>query len=624
MRTVRRRKGPNLPLRALALIACLLAAALMPALAWVFPEHRDIAEMAVMELTPDQRAQLDKLWEKARTGHETRLCASVADSTQGLKPTCVDFVSWTAIAGDHSCSAQEMLNTVLDSSWILGVERVAAKLKEQLAAATRRDQKLNAVQISNILFERVDPEYSTRATSNDAHFLLARPDVAMEALEYARLALGPHADLNSLATYLWFHMRALGTAELAVRAGNGELQADAVRAALADEAFALHFIEDSFAAGHVAGNWGSSAVRLGTHDYYSEHGLALSTWSGKHFVAMGDAYMTPEDQRRAALAVHDSLVQLLDAFAGKFTLHSTEGIDATQPDGFDVCHEQHFTASAGANEDIRAVAPILGETPMPALGAGLGSLPRFRAELGPFIGLSAAVFGGALQRGFGPTQTSPSGTGGLETAFRAGLGLEGVLNESSDGLVFAEVGLREDRHAGGVGTVPGRSAWTVRLRMPFWIVPGDLLVAVPALAFTSRRALTKVAVESANGGLIPIQAALATRFGRIQFMLGREVAASFYHSNSSHPLTIPTPGVPPANATLVTLDSVQFEFPFLDYRVFRSFSLNQSSAFTIQPYVGFDMPTDSAVVSPDGAPRPSLHTVNTIGLRVVFDWRHYF
>ncbi len=619
-----RRRGSRIRrLRAWVMFAC-LALTLIPALAWVFPEHRDIASLAVEDLNSDQRAELDKLWQLARRGHEERLCATIADPAQGPRPTCVDFVSWTAISGDHSCSAREMLDTVLYSQWILGVERVAAKLKEQLAAATRRDQRVNAVQISNLSFERVDPAYSTRATSNDAHFLLARPEVTMETLDYARLALGPHAQLNALAAYLWFHLRALATAEQAVRAGNGELQPDAVRAALANEAFALHFLEDSFASGHVAGNWGNSALRLGTHDYYSEHGLALSSWNGTRFVAMGDAYMLPGDRKRTARAVHDSLVQLLDTFAGNFKLHTEEAADITQPDGFDVCHEEHFSTSAGANEDMLAVASILEQTPVPALGAGLGSLPRFRAELGPFIGLSAAVSGGVLTRGFGSTQTSANAIGGLETAFRMGVGLEGVLNESSDGLVFVEVGLREDRAAGGAATVPGRGAVTVRLRMPFWVVPGDLLVAVPALALTSRKALTKVAVEAANGGLIPMQSGIATRFGRFQFMLGREAAASFYHSDSSHPLTIPTPGVPPINATLITLDSVQLEFPFFEYRVFRSFSLNQSSALTIQPYVGFDMPTQWSVVSPQGAPNPPLHTINTAGVRVVFDWRHYF
>jgi hypothetical protein len=49
--------------------------------------------------------------------------------------------------------------------------------------------------------------------------------------------------------------------------------ADVIRAAFADEAFALHFLEDSFAAGHVAGNWGSTAGK-GTHAYYSVGAIA--------------------------------------------------------------------------------------------------------------------------------------------------------------------------------------------------------------------------------------------------------------------------------------------------------------------------------------------------------------
>jgi hypothetical protein len=44
----------------------------------------------------------------------------------------------------------------------------------------------------------------------------------------------------------------------------------------------------------------------------------------------------------------------------------------------------------------------------------------------------------------------------------------------------------------------------------------------------------------------------------------------------------------------------------------------------LQPYVGFDMPTDIAVISPANARAPRGHTVVTTGLRVVFDWRHYF
>jgi hypothetical protein len=607
------------------LITCLIALPLVPAFSWVFPEHRDIAVLAVQKLDPEQRALLQKLWSESRAGYEGRLCEQAADAAQGLNPSCIDYAAWTAVAGDHSCSARDMLSIVLDAPWILGVARVSARLRAQLAAAQRRDQRVNAVRGSDIALQRVDPEYVTRASSNNAHFLLARPSVAMEPLEYARLALGAKADLNALATYLWYHLRALATAVRVARGGTTpETRSQVLREALADEAFALHFLEDSFAAGHVTGNWGKSAVRKGTHDYYNEHGVPLVTWSGHPFVALGDAYMRPEDAERAATAVRDSLAQLLDAFTGKITVSAPGDPGPAGPEAFDVCHAERFSGVAGNIEDIRAVAPILAQTPVPALGAGLGELPRFRSELGPFIGISTALRAGALTRGFGATQNDASGIGGLEAAVRFGLGLEGVLNESSDALAFAEVGARQDRHATGVATLPGRGALTARLRAPFWLIPGDLLLAAPVLAFTSRGSLQKMAVQAANGGLIPWQAGIATRFGRLQFVLGREVGMSFYRNRSDHPILIPTPGVPPANATLVAVDSLQVEFPILEYRLFRAFSLNQSSDLMIQPYVGFDTPTKNSVVSPVGAPAPHLRTIVTAGIRVVFDWRHYF
>jgi hypothetical protein len=555
------------------LIACLIALQLLPAFAWVFPEHRDIVVLAVQKLDPEQRDQLQKLWQEARSGHEGRLCENIADPAQSPKPACIDYAAWAAISGDHSCSARDMLSTVLDAPWILGVAGVSGKLKAQLANAQRRDQRVNALKNSDLALERTDPDYATRATSNNAHFLLARPDVAMQPLAYARLALGPNADLNALATYLWYHLRAL--ADAARVSGGGlpaESRAQAVRAAMADEAFALHFIEDSFAAGHVTGNWGNSAVRLGTHDYYNEHGVPLTTWSGHPFVALGDAYMRPEDAERAAIAVKDSLVQLLAAFDGKVKLTGLEVSKQIEPESFDVCHAQHFSGASGTKEDIEMIGPIVEQTPVPALGAGLGQLPRFRAELGPFVGLSTAVRGGVLSRGFGTTQTDVTTIGGIDAALRFGIGLEGVLNESSDGLAFAEVGIREDRHASGVVTLPGRSAITARLRLPYWLIPGDLLIAGPVLAFTSPRSLMKMGVGAANGGLIPWQAGIATRVGRFQFVLGREAAVSFYRNNSDHPVVIPTPGVPPVEFTLVSLKSLQMEFPIMEYRPFRTFS----------------------------------------------------
>jgi len=378
----------------------------------------------------------------------------------------------------------------------------------------------------------------------------------------------------------------------------------------------LHFLEDSFAAGHVAGNWGNSAVRKGTHDYYNEHGVALDSWNGQRFVAVGDSFMRQEDEDRTAAAVRDSLAQLLDAFAGKVELTGhRETVATIAPEGFDVCHETQFPTFAGSDADVAVMVPIIAETPVPALGAGIGALPRFRAELGPFVGLTTAVRFGALSGGFTATQNDVSSIGGLEANFRVGMGLEGVLNPSSDGLVFAEFGIGEQTSS--VATVPG-GAINIRFRAPFWLIPGDLIVLAPVLGFTSKPML-----ESVNGGLIPWQAGIATRVGRFQVVLGREVGISFYHNGSENPLVIPTPSLPPPSNTRITLSSMQFEFPIFEWRLFRRFSLNQSSGLMIQPYVGFDKPTGSSVVSPPGAPSPQLHTITTGGVRVVFDWRHY-
>jgi hypothetical protein len=607
------------------LILLLVLLQVFPAFAWVFPEHRDIAVLAIQRLDPMRQAQLQALWSEARSGHDGRLCAQIAGPAQGPEPACIDFGAWAAISGDHSCSANEMLDTALNSSWVLGVARVAGRLKTQLAAAKRLSERSNAVRNSDLALERTDPEYVTRASSNNAHFLLARSDVAMDAESYAHLALAPKAEVNALGTYVWYHLRALDRAHtIAGGAVPAASRADATRAALADEAFALHFLEDSFAAGHVAGNWGGTAMRKGTHDFYSERGLALTTWNGEHFVGQGDAYMKPGDADRVANAFRDSLAQLVDSFAGKIDLTEPDDPKYAEADSFNVCKEAQFPTAAARRKDIAIVVPILRQTPVPGLGRGPGELPRFRTEMGTFVGLSTGFRGGVLTHGFGPGEDGASIAPGMELAARVGLGMDGILDESSDGLVFLEGGVRDDSHATGAATIPGRAAITARLRMPFWLIPGDLAIAAPVLAFTSPTKLQKMVVGAVNGGLIPWQAGIATRAGRLQMVLGREVGISIFRGGGDHPFKLPSPGVSAANTPLVSLDSLQVEFPVFEYRLFRTFSVNQSSGLTLQPYVGFDTPTAISEVSPTNAAIPDAHTVVTTGVRVIFDWRHYF
>src|SRR6185295_4533250 len=79
-----------------------------------------------------------------------------------------------------------------------------------------------------------------------------------------------------------------------------------------------------------------------------------------------------------------------------------------------------------------------------------------------------------------------------------------------------------------VPVVPARSGWNFRLRIPFWLLPGDLILATPALAFTSPDTLKKMAIRAADGGLIPWQTKLATPIGKVQFVVGREVSATLF------------------------------------------------------------------------------------------------
>jgi hypothetical protein len=210
--------------------------------AWEYPEHREIALLALQRLDPAQRALLEKLWSQARAGHEARLCAQMAYAAQEARPTCIDYAAWPAIAGDHSCSAREMLGSVLDSPWILRVARVGARLKNRLAAATRRDQRTNAVRDSDLALVRADPDYLARMSNAD--FLIARPSVTMDLPGYVQFALRPDSEINALAIYIWYHLRAVGKARSMASASlPPEEYARAARATLADEAFALHYLQ---------------------------------------------------------------------------------------------------------------------------------------------------------------------------------------------------------------------------------------------------------------------------------------------------------------------------------------------------------------------------------------------
>jgi len=642
-----------------------------PCFAWVYPEHRDIAVLGVQLLDPQRAAAFDKLWKQARIGHENRLCEQPAVADQGTAPLCLDWAALPAIAGDHSCSSKDLLDTVLRSDWILNVADVAAQLKEDLSRvpvvpapgqqadsdglvrypdfARRiqgekiRSERLNALRTSDIRLQRADPAYATRAGANNAHFLLARPTTQTSIDEYAGLTIGAGAELNAVGVYSYFHLSALQKAtRLANEPFSPEQRSALVRAMLADEAFALHFLQDTFAAGHVSGTWGSTSQRKGTHDFYNANGLEVLTWNhqGGTLVIMGDAHMRPEDAGIAAQAVRASLDQLIDAAGGKAVpgvRHSTSL--PAEPESLDVCNTVTFPRRPPGQQFNKEVAPVLAQTlqptPVPGLGPGLGSMPRFRSELGTFLGLAGSLEARGISGGFAPGQSSNGMIYGLDLGFRAGVGLEGVIGDAGDGLVFGQIGVHADgsstntlldgTSSGGVSgsltaAIPSRTGFSLRARMPFYLVPGDLLLMSP-LYFFDPEAYSKMAVTASNGGLIPWQLGMSTRIGRFQFVLGRELGVTFYGVGSIDSLL----ALPPNGQSLSIVDykSTYYDLPILEYRPFRSFSSNQSSSVMFQLFGGIDVPYGYTTVTPQGGPSVKLSPVYSIGLRMVFDWRYY-
>ena len=93
----------------------------------------DIALLAVQTLDPERRAVLDVLRREARAGDEQRLCGQGADAGQSRVPQCIDWAALPGIAGDHSCSSLQMLETVRKADWILLVADIGAQLKVELA-----------------------------------------------------------------------------------------------------------------------------------------------------------------------------------------------------------------------------------------------------------------------------------------------------------------------------------------------------------------------------------------------------------------------------------------------------------------------------------------------------------
>jgi hypothetical protein len=263
-------------------IAAFLAAP-REAQAWYFPEHVVIAHDGVMQLPPEIRDVLQDAVLRARAGG-LRLCPRmdlpIEDFAQKrpletrmihseIGVDCVPYAALPALAGDHASSAAE-LEAVLDSQKGIEITSAAAyewgRFQEALARLPNASlERMSFVHSLDVAFYFIDPGYELRAQATQAHFVDGG-----ERIEDVVRAMSASGSLdNSLAQFSAHHLRSL---ELAARGS--------VAPALFEHGFAMHFLEDAFAAGHLvmtADIWQSGRAHARRrHDFFNAKGLRVA------------------------------------------------------------------------------------------------------------------------------------------------------------------------------------------------------------------------------------------------------------------------------------------------------------------------------------------------------------
>lgn len=605
--------------------------------AWLFHEHTRIGRRAVERLSPGHTAVLARAWAELRgtSDMEPRLCAAASrPSTSRLvrRPGwCIDFPMLAAIAADFSCSPGELLETVAHEAWLKDVVEAAYDAEGLIAAASDPEEVVDAWHANHIRNFRADPEYLSRAASNQSHFSLMR--VAGDGdlvTAYLQRSLLPGQKPNAFASYALYHTAGLRLADrhhrLPASAPAAE-RARLLRTALFAEAFALHFLEDSFASGHAVGTTGDTRERTGTHDYYSEHGIEARPWTDwgekkapGSYIAHGDAFVAPEDVERAASAVQASLADFLGALESGFSSADRVEVRAADLDftehvgspGMNACLLEHVPAGLsrlGGDVPLirtlfRTYMPVFGhmdelrspfeltessaELARKAAESGrklsleppqktelVAVLPRFHALIGPFFGLFASARYGFAQPVGVPDRT-PRFFSVLEAGLDLGIGLDGITTSTSDAFLFLQVGVLSesaqlDVPIVGSPGVPDRTGFVIRWRLPFYVVPGDLLLAAALFPLLPRQARTWI-VQASEDGLFGLEQSHYTPIGAFQLVLGREASIRYLSSNAGR-----------------LAEGWGLELPVVELRPRSSLLREWSAAFSYQAGIAIDL-----------------------------------
>jgi hypothetical protein len=349
--------------------------------------------------------------------------------------------------------------------------------------------------------------------------------------------------------------------------------------------------------------------------------------------------MTERDMKVAAVTVRRSLAQIASAAEGQVPLAGGAVSPAEQAvEALDFCKAEHLPPPPGDPVARGATVMVLGSSPVPAGGPEAIHPPRARAEMGPFVG---AVSGFTIGPAFGgyDSWANTRMRSEFEIGARLGFGLEGLLTSSMDGQIWAQASLVADpaqldlgcstcpgvgrRREAAVPRVPSRTAWKVALRMPYYVIPFDLILLAPTLKLVAPTALPSVVFASASGGLLTIQRKLETSIGTFQFMAGREVGLTLWGYTGQAGQFIDTPTTDKVDWRAVSYNSLELDFPVMEYVPPRAFATTLSLAAEFQFGFSVEFP-NSVAYADNGTPYNGLGPSWLVYLRFRLDARKYF
>ncbi len=286
--------------------------------AWYLPEHAEITRKALQYDVPEPLAR--EIMKVVAIGYSDaigqRLPFCTADLPLDQLPTegigtgspaalCVPYDSLPALAGDHANDVRDMVSLMTAftlrclvpnhtvASMVLGAakdEWVSFRQHAPVELLRHLDghpapggvtEKVDVGSYDRRKFTRdldlrlqiVDREYINRAQGSKSHF-----QDAATSLSVLLRAATTTGDLdNALGQAMAHHIRSI---EMATRARHDHsLSGDARRTeALLEHAFALHFVQDAFAAGHMGTehSLNDSRSRLGRHDFLNRNGIGAT------------------------------------------------------------------------------------------------------------------------------------------------------------------------------------------------------------------------------------------------------------------------------------------------------------------------------------------------------------